>query len=225
MTAALRATPEILPNDSGNPSADESGPWPLESGIQEVPPPMSENGADANLYQLQDRFIENWGSMANAFAMDRTMGRIHALIYVSVEPVSAPTIALRLAMTEEAVQPHLDLLADWGLITEEDYLHDGVPHYTAELDPWAWFLRTIRERRRRELIPVQDAVRSVAAQAQLLKSGNANARETFERIERFTKFIEDFSKLIDAFVTLGAGPMMKVLRTFAKLMPRSSLGT
>lgn len=185
---------------------------------------MLDDDEDQHLYRLQDRFIENWGNMAHAFAMDRTMGRIHALVYVSVEPVSTPTVALRLAMSEEAVQPHLDTLADWGLVRGVNHLGDGVPHYVAELDPWAWFLKTIRERRRRELVPVQDAVRVVAAQAQQLRAGDAHARATLDRIERFTSFIEDFSKLVDTFVSLGAGPMVKVMRTFARFVPRSSVG-
>ncbi len=219
MTAPLRS-----PRSARRTAADESGEWPLDSGVQEVPPLMFEDDEDQHLYRLQDRFIENWGNMAHAFAMDRTMGRIHALVYVSVEPVSAPTVALRLAMTDETVQPHLDTLADWGLVRAVNHLGDGVPHFIAELDPWAWFLKTIRERRRRELMPVQDAVRTVAVQAQHLRAGDAHARATLERIERFTSFIEDFSKLVDTFVSLGAGPMVKVMRTFAKFVPRSSLG-
>ena len=197
---------------------------PLESGIQSLFPCADDFGLDPRTLRIQDQFIENWARMAGAFAMDRNMGRVHALLYVSTKPLDTATIALRLASTEEACAEHVARLSTWGMIRPVGRSDNGRPVYEAEQDPWSWFLRTIRERHTREFSPLQDAVRQVLESARQLAhaGGDADARGTFQRIERFTRFIDEFSRLIDAFVTLGAKPMGTVLKTLAKFMPRSA---
>ncbi len=217
MNAALRL---VSPADQ-NSSADQ----PLESGIQEILRPDADaTGQHDRLMRLQDLFVENWARMAGAFAMDRTMGRVHALTYISIEPLSAVRIAERLGMPIEIVNTHLGTLLSYGLVREATTI-DGHACYAAEQDGWTWFLRTLRERRKREFVPIQEAVDNACALAkEMAAMGGPQAaalRATTERIERFTKFFSELSNLLDTLVTLGAGPMIKVLRTFARLMPRS----
>lgn len=189
----------------------------LGSGFHDVLRPDA-NGDDP-LTRLQDLFIENWARMAGAFAMDRTMGRVHALTYISIEPLSAERISQRLALPAEVVESHIETLVSYGLVTNVD---DG---YTAEQDGWTWFLRTLRERRQREFVPIQQAVNSACELAnEMARSGDTSSesfRATAARIQRFTKFFGELSNLLDTLVTLGAGPMIKVLKTFARLMPRA----
>jgi DNA-binding transcriptional regulator GbsR (MarR family) len=197
---------------------------PLESGIQSLFPCSGDFGLDAGTLRVQDQFIDTWARMAGAFAMDRNMGRVHALLYVSTQPLDASTIALRLASTEEACALHLERLTSWGMIHAAGRTDDGRIVYEAEQDPWSWFLRTIRERHTREFSPLQQSVRDVLQAARQLSQvrGDADARGTYARIERFARFIDEFFRLIDAFVTLGAKPMATVLKMVAKFMPRSA---
>src|SRR5687767_332196 len=62
----------------------------IESGIYEMV--RHANPAEAGLRSVEDGFIEAWARMAGAFAMDRTMGRIHALVYVSSEVLGTEQI-------------------------------------------------------------------------------------------------------------------------------------
>jgi len=220
MKAVLRAVPEF---ESRDVQCDtEAGLSPLKSGIQSLPAP--DFGLDPDLVRLQNAFVDCWARMATSFAMDRALGRVHALVYISNDPIDAQVIATRLATTELAIDAHLDSLVSWGLIRIVDQGEDGRPRFEAEQDPWSWFLRTIRERHLREFAPLQRAVREVlelARRTQALKP-NGELGESLARIERFTRFIEEFSRLIDAFVNLGAKPMAMVLKTVARLMPRSN---
>src|SRR5687767_9009374 len=100
MSAALKFTDDFIQNYDA----------PLESGIQSLAPRAEDFGLSPQMLRLQDQFIENWGRMASAFAMDRTMGRVHALVYVSPRALDAQTIALRLASTEEMIEMHLEHL-------------------------------------------------------------------------------------------------------------------
>ena len=174
---------------------------------------------DSPLIRLQDQFIDAWAKMATSFAMDRTLGRVHAIIYISIEPIDVDGISTRLALSREYSETLVKELLSWGLIRTVDD-GSGVARYAAEQDPWSWFLRTVRERHQREFLPLQKSVRQVLEQARALSQAAPALRQTLERVERFSKFIDEVMRFIDAFVNLGAKPMAAVLKTVAKLMPR-----
>jgi DNA-binding transcriptional regulator GbsR (MarR family) len=157
--------------------------------------------------------------MATSFAMDRTLGRVHAIVYISIEPIDVDSIAARLALSREYSEILVNELLSWGLIraVKDD---GGVARYAAEQDPWSWFLRTVRERHQREFLPLQKSVRHVLEQARELSHAVPGLGATLERVERFSRFIDEVMRFIDAFVNLGAKPMAAVLKTVAKLMPR-----
>jgi DNA-binding transcriptional regulator GbsR (MarR family) len=156
--------------------------------------------------------------------MDRMTGRVHALLYISEDPVDLSTVARRLASTEDACRDHLELLHAWRLVRVVGHGSTGEALYEAEQDPWSWFLRTIQERHRREFSPLQAGLRGVLQAAKALSDATRDpaARETCRRIERFNRFIDEFSRLVDALVGMGAGTMATLLKTIAKLMPRAS---
>ena len=175
--------------------------------------------SEKNLRQVEDGFIDAWARMAGAFAMDRTMGRIHALTYVCAESLRDVDIAERLGLPVDVVRMHVAKLVEWSLV----YDNDG--EYVAEQDPWAWFVRTVRARQRAELLPIRNAIESVRdAARELAASSDSTAalkiRSTLQRIERFTTFVGDFAKLVDAFVTLGAGPLLKFVSMTTRFVPR-----
>ena len=197
-----------------NPAARQGD---LESGIYARV--HHANPAESGLRNVEDGFIEAWARMAGAFAMDRTMGRIHALVYVSSEELGMAEISERLGVPAEVVEMHLGTLLDWGLI----YRTGSV--FAAEQDPWAWFLRTIRARQRNELLPIRNAIESVRDAARQLAANStgpaaSKLRVTLTRIERFTSFVGDFAKLVDALVTLGAAPMLKFVSMATRFVPR-----
>jgi DNA-binding transcriptional regulator GbsR (MarR family) len=185
----------------------------LQSGIYD------RVGTDSGLRSVEEAFIEAWARMAGAFAMDRTMGRIHALVYVSSEQLGVVEISERLGLPGEVVDMHVHTLLEWGLV------YRAGSCFTAEQDPWSWFVRTIKARQRSELLPIRNAIESVREAARALAATSsgphaAKLRVTLNRIERFTSFVGDFAKLVDAFVTLGAAPMLKFVSMTTRFVPR-----
>src|ERR1700733_14754478 len=107
MSAALRSTPtEHMP---------ESSPLPLVSDVRSLfPRPLEDRG----LIEIQDRFIDAWAKRAPSFAMNRTLGRVDALVYISIEPVDVDTVAVRLALSREHCVTLIEELVSWGLVRE-----------------------------------------------------------------------------------------------------------
>jgi DNA-binding transcriptional regulator GbsR (MarR family) len=222
MAATFEARHSFAPGTSVTSERDEQRA--PESGFRTIVPDRDELGGDPKLSRIQDQFIESWARMASAFAMERMTGRVHALLYISEDPVDLSTVAARLASTEDACREHVELLDSWGLVRVVGRTSDGKALYEAEQDPWSWFLRTIQERHRREFSPLRAGLRNVLQTARALRDATRDpaAKATCERIERFSRFIDEFSRLIDAFVGMGAGTMVALLKTIAKLMPRAS---
>lgn len=178
------------------------------------------------LRALEDPFIENWGTLADAFGMDRTVGRIHALIYVSRDPIDEASIAARLGLDQAVCHDCLKELLAWGVVLVAHPFSDGTECYTAENDPWAWFIRTVRERRHREFVPMLMSVRNVCEYAHETAGlsehrNDPDMKRLAKKIAVFTEFVDELARFIDAFAILGKGPMLMALKTVAKLMPRS----
>jgi DNA-binding transcriptional regulator GbsR (MarR family) len=165
-------------------------------------------------------FVDNWGGLAEAFGMQRDLGRAHALIYIALEPLDDVGIAGRLGIPVDLARAHVEELIDWKVVRKNE-AEGAATTYATELDPWVWFLKIVSERHHREFSKVLNAMRRTLADVHTLDASNPAVRELRNRADRFTKFVEDLSNLIELFLRLGQKPMAAVLRTVAKFAPRA----
>jgi len=182
-------------------------------------------GKSETVQELEDRFIENWGEISALWGVPRTIGRIHALLYLTGAPVHMEAISKRLQISHGNCSTSLRDLLAWGVIRRVHVPGERKAYYESEPDPWTWFHSCISERRRREIKPLQDSLHDVRDYAKQLHAeadseGKAELAGTSDRVERFTKFIDEFMMLVDAFLAAGHGPLGKALRTVAKAMPK-----
>lgn len=168
------------------------------------------------LSPVERTFIENWGAFAECFGMARDLGRVHALLFIAREPIDDETIQAHLALNWQQAITTVEELVDWGVVQR-------IPGqgYVTERDPWAWFMNIMRERHRREFLPVLQRMLDVRAAARELAKQSPAAADLTLRIERFTDFVDGVSNLMDLFVRLGSRPMTAVLRTMVRLAPRA----
>ena len=195
------------------------------NALVEAEPQARKSGCSVHLRSLEDPFIENWGTIADAFGMRRGTGRVHALVYLSLEPLCSARIAERLDIHIDQAEAHLRQLCAWGVVHGTDSVVGGARRrvYDAERDPWTWFLQTLRERRHREFIPLLMSVRNVSDySSELLQSIDPAERERLAqlhlRIARFGAFFEELAQLIDAMTRLGKGPLFKALKMASRFV-------
>ena len=173
---------------------------------------------------VEDRFIENWGQLAESIGMEERMGRIHAVLYLGNAPLTTRAIADYLEIDLQDCADDLETLISFG-VAHEVSSDAGDAVYEAERDPWSWFLVTVRERARREFSPLLASIRAVNTLAQEAKSAQSVRNDPeraarIERIGRFTHFVDQMASLIEMFSSMGAGPLMATMRIAAKFMPR-----
>jgi len=172
-----------------------------------APAPLSARHHDA----LQ-RFILLWGDMATQWGINRTMAQIHALLYAANRPLDTDEIMERLQISRGNANMNLRSLVDWRLARKTQRPGSRKDYYVAEGDIWRLTSTIIEERRRREILPVERALRAVAED---LHSGPAPTQEErafAERIEGMVGLLE----LFDGF-TASLLPFLRNRRRSAVL--------
>ena len=99
------------------------------------------------------RFVLHWGEMGQAWGVNRSIGQIHALLYLSEEPRTAEHISDVLAIARSNVSTSLRELQAWGLIRRVHVMGDRRDHFEAECDVWEMVRRIAEGRKAREFDP------------------------------------------------------------------------
>ena len=177
----------------------------------------SEGKAGCRTTEVRRRFVDNWGRLAATFGMGGDLGRVHAQLFIEDAALDIGAIARSLNLDEEDVARHLEALIGWGVVRVIPSSY-GETYATAR-DPWEFFLEIVRQRHRREFMPILEVVRETASLARQL--GGTTSDGTRARVQQFSKFVEDLSALIEVFAKVGSKPMALALKTFARMAPRA----
>src|ERR1051326_7423062 len=122
-----------------------------ESSMDIRDPARHNVGMSTELRQAQDRFIAVWGQMAGAWGISRTMAEVHALLYITGEPLCTDDIMERLEISRGNASMSLRALLDWGIVERAHKRGDRKEYFEAEQDVWALFRAIVRERITREV--------------------------------------------------------------------------
>src|SRR5438477_2247511 len=115
----------------------------------------------ANLILAQDRFIAAWGQMGAAWGISRTMAEVHALLYISGQPMNTDDIMERLQISRGNASMSLRALLDWGIVQRTHRRGDRKEYFSAEQDVWTMFRAIVRERLKREIDPTLAALHEI----------------------------------------------------------------
>jgi DNA-binding transcriptional regulator GbsR (MarR family) len=114
---------------------------------------------------LEERFVLHWGEMASAWGINRTMGQIHGLLYISPEPLSMDEIMARLKISRGNASMSLRSLEEWGVVQRVHFTGDRREYFRSLTDVWELFQTLIRERKRREFDPTMRSLRQFLGEA------------------------------------------------------------
>lgn len=188
-----------------------------------MPNPSSTNARDhAKLIQAQDQFVASWGRMGSVWGISRTMAEVHALLYITGQPMCTDQIMDRLGVSRGNVSMSVRALLDWSVIEKVRLPSDRKEYYQAELDVWSMLRAIARERIKREVDPMLDALDEIAQLAPEVKSSDTQeARDLKKRIDAVREGFELITTLTHKF----AGPSGAGLKTAAKLLAKAPVGS
>lgn len=150
------------------------------------------------LSPLVRSFVGHFGEMGSRWGVNRTVGQIYALIYVSPQPLCAEQIAEALEFSRGNVSMGLKELQAWRLVTLRHLPGDRRDHFEAPQDAWEIFQTLAEERRRREIEPTLSMLRSallVTPDNDAERHAQTRMREMHELIERLMSWFDDVQKL------------------------------
>jgi len=157
-----------------------------------------ESPSRASLPPLTRQFVAHFGEMGSRWGINRTVGQIYALIFVSPKPVNADEIAEALEFSRSNVSMGLKELQGWRLVQLKHLPGDRREYFEAPEDVWEIFRTLAEERRRREIEPTLSMLRG----ALLETPGNdadhhaqARMRAMHDLIEMSTRWFDDVQRL------------------------------
>ncbi len=145
------------------------------------------------------KFVAHWGELGTRWGINRTVGQIHALLYISTKPLDAEAIGTALSVARSNVSASVRELLAWGLIRRVHILGDRRDHFEAVADPWEMLTILAQERKRREIDPTITVLRECAAE---LSGASLEERQARKRLDALRSLIESVSALLDEFTAL-----------------------
>ena len=143
------------------------------------------------LSPVATKFILHWGEMATRWGINRTVAQIHALLFLSPNPLNAEQIADALSVARSNVSTSLRELQGWGIVKIVHVLGDRRDHFESVKDVWELFRQVLDERKRREVDPTLTILRDCVIEAE-----KAGKDETYARAR--------LADLLDFFETTTA---------------------
>ena len=164
------------------------------------------------LSKPKKQFILHWGEMGTRWGINRSVGQIHALLFLSPEPVAADEISTKLGIARSNVSTSLRELESWGIVRAVHKLGDRREHYSTVQDVWQMFRTIVEHRKRREIDP------TIALIDQWI-ADTAGDKDSFAR-QRFLDLQEFFHAANGLYEQLRALPAPALRHATRLLAPR-----
>jgi DNA-binding transcriptional regulator GbsR (MarR family) len=168
--------------------------------------------SETTLTPVQEKFILHWGEMGARWGINRTVAQIHSLLYLSPRPMHAEEIAATLSVARSNVSNSLRELQGWGIVRVVHVLGDRRDHFESLKDVWQMFEIIVAERKRREVDPTLEMLRS-CLEEQHGKTDNY----TTERIAAMLDFFETMIGFYSDLQRLPKGVLAGVNRLRRKV--------
>jgi len=163
----------------------------------------------ANMTPAIEGFILHWGEMGTRWGINRTVAQIHALLYLSPEPLNAEQIAETLTVARSNVSNSLRELQGWGIVRVVHVMGDRRDHYDSMKDVWEMFQIILDERKKREIDPTLAVLRDLTAKAK--KSGAKDAY-THDRLSDMLGFFETMTAWYAQMRRMPTGSVIKFVK-------------
>ena len=166
-----------------------------------------------NLPPLTQRFVLHFGEMGSRWGINRTVGQIYALLYVSAKPMNADEVGEALGFSRSNVSMGLKELQSWSLVKLIHQPNDRREYFQAPEDVWAIFRTLATERRKREIDPTLSMLRD----ALMEQPSTADDIHAQERMKLMHGFIEMMTDWLDEVQKMDSATLASLMKMGAKV--------
>ena len=162
-----------------------------------------------DLPPIARKFILHWGEMGVRWGINRTMAQIHALLYLSEQPLHAEEICGTLDLARSNVSVALRELQGWGIVKLVHLPGDRRDHFESMKDVFEMFRVIMNERRRREVDPTLRLINDCLEDGGKPKASETYVRDRLESMKEFFDLATTFAAQLDRMPT---GALVKVAK-------------
>jgi DNA-binding transcriptional regulator GbsR (MarR family) len=153
--------------------------------------------------------------MGTRWGINRTVAQIHALLFISPQPLNADDIVETLDVARSNVSTSLKELQSWGIVKMVHILGDKRDHFESMKDVWEMFRVVLNERKRREIDPTMQMLDECIADAEKNKATDAY---TEQRLRDLREFFGTTSAWYSQVCQLPASGIVKFLKLGDKVL-------
>jgi DNA-binding transcriptional regulator GbsR (MarR family) len=139
-----------------------------------------------------EAFILHWGEMGSQWGVNRSVAQVHALLYLSDQPLHAEDIVAALGFARSNVSTALKELQSYEIVRRTHVKGDRRDHFVAETDPWELLMKVAAERKRREIDPTIALLGELAERLEGRKDMPEHVRERIGRMHQFIGTLTDW---------------------------------
>ncbi len=167
--------------------------------------------------QSQALFIRQWSAMSSYWGISRTMAEIHALMYISTEPLCTDDVMEQLQVSRGNASMNLRALVDWGLISRVHHKGDRKEYFVSQTNVWQMFETITRQRKRREVEPIIETIERCRDMVADRSDRSAKTVAYRERLDNMLEFLNAISSLFNLVLRLGQPGLSRATKLLAKL--------
>ncbi|MEM9883924.1 MAG: MarR family transcriptional regulator [Planctomycetota bacterium] len=166
------------------------------------------------LTPVQEKFVLHWGEMGTRWGVNRTVAQVHALLYLSEDPLPADAIVDTLGVARSNVSTSIRELQGWGIVHTVPVFGERRDHFTTTADVWEMFQTILDERKKREIDPTLAILRECVEQAE---SSGKEDDHTLTRIRELHDLLGNLSRWYTQVRTLPTGAVIKFVKMGSKV--------
>src|SRR6202045_3958629 len=155
------------------------------------------------LQEVEDQFVDLWRTMSSLWGISPTMARIHGLLYISGAALSMDDIMDRLGISRANVSMNISKLVEWGLVRRVHKRGDRRDYYESLSDVWEMFTLVAAQRKRREIDPILNTLRTcrdrLSPEALGAAAADGRAAESRRRVGELLSFLSLVDGLAQRF--------------------------
>ena len=167
------------------------------------------------------QFILHWGEMGARWGVNRTVAQVHALLYLSPEPLTAEDITETLSVARSNVSTSLKELQSWDLVQIDSRIGDRRDFFRTSADVWTLFLTVVEQRVEREVIPTLTMLRHCAVQA---RAEHRSQPVITDRIIAMQVFLEELHAWYSQIKKLPPASLRSLIRIgngITRILPKA----
>lgn len=168
------------------------------------------------------RFVLHWGEMGAVWGVNRSIGQIHALLYLSDRPMTAEDMAETLALARSNVSTSMKELVQWGLVRRVSILGDRRDYFEAEADLWEMVDRIAEGRKSRELDPTIAMLQTCAAEAEADRFISHTAKSRIGDMLQFCQMLDTWAADMRKVPRSRLMQLVKLGSTILRFIPARS---